>query len=57
MTLAMNMAKTSQSCLEDFVKTKFRKIMLPQKQGNTHHTCFDFTDCRWSIYSFIPSQM
>ena len=42
MTLAMNMAKTSQSCLEDFVKTKFRKIMLPQKQGNTHHTCFDF---------------
>ena len=46
MTLAMNMAKTSQACLEDFVKTKFRKIMLPQKQGNTHHTCFDFTDCR-----------
>ena len=35
MTLAMNMAKTSQSCLKDFVKTKFRKIMLPQKQGNT----------------------
>lgn len=46
MMLAMNMEKTSQSCLQDFVKTISRKIMLLQKQANAHHTCLDFTDCR-----------
>ena len=33
MMLAMNMAKTNQSCLKDFVQTKFRKIMLPKNKA------------------------